>query len=347
MMPDIADRPPWVRIVIVAFNPGGWLADCVAGLARQDDADFEAVIVDNGCTDGSVTALALPDARFRILSPGRNLGFAAGSNLGAAGARTDYLAMLNPDAVPDAGWLRAMRQASLAHPDIVMFGSTQCMADAPDRLDGAGDCYSIFGIAWRGGYGGPVAQVTRDIESFSPCAAGALYRRDAFEAVGGFAEGFFCYLEDVDLGFRLRLAGGRGRQLARARLRHAGSVSTGRDSAFTLYHSARNGLFLLLRCMPIPLLMLALPLYLLAQFWLCLRRPDTTGPRLRGLAHGIQALPGVWRQRVPVARSRRIGWRDVASLLVWNPSKVSARAIVPLAGPGGVVPFGFGDDTRR
>jgi len=108
---------------------------------------------------------------------------------------------------------------------------------------------------------------------FSPCAAAALYRRDTFEAAGGFAESFFCYLEDVDLGFRLWLAGHQIVQVGDARVSHAGSAISGRTSAFTVYHSARNGIVLLLRCMPSPLLALALPLHLLAQLWLTARSP--------------------------------------------------------------------------
>ena len=72
----------WVRVVIVNYDSGKLLAETIAGLARQTDPDFEAVIVDNASTDGSAERLTLPDPRFLLLNAGSNVGFAAGCNLG-------------------------------------------------------------------------------------------------------------------------------------------------------------------------------------------------------------------------------------------------------------------------
>ena len=83
--PDAA--APWGRVVIVNYNGGDYLVRAVAALARQSMADFEAVIVDNASSDGSADTLILPDWRFRLVRAGGNLGFAAGCNLGARGAR--------------------------------------------------------------------------------------------------------------------------------------------------------------------------------------------------------------------------------------------------------------------
>ena len=317
---------PWVRIVIVNFNGGDHLARAVAGLASQTDPCFEAVIVDNASTDGSFQRLRLTDQRFRLISAGTNLGFAAGCNLGARGAATDWLAMLNPDAVPEQGWLAALKAATERHPRAAAFGSTQVSAAVPTLLDGAGDNYSIYGLAWRGGYGAPVPPILGDVSVFSPCAAAALYRRDAFESAGGFAESFFCYLEDVDLGFRLRLAGHQIMQIGAARVSHAGSAIAGRASAFTLHHSARNGVYLLLRCMPAPLLTLALPLHLLAQAWLMVRAPKWS--RLAGLAAGFRALPRLLVQRRAIQNQRRVKTGIVAGWLAWHPGRVSRREVV-------------------
>ena len=97
------------------------------------------------------------------------------------------------------------------------------------------------------------------MEVFAACAAAALYRRDAFEALGGFEERFFCYYEDVDLGFRLRLAGGRCVLEPRAIVRHVGSASSGQVSGFAEYHGTRNRLWTFLRDMPTALMPIALP----------------------------------------------------------------------------------------
>ena len=90
-------------------------------------------------------------------------------------------------------------------------------AHDPHRVDGTGDCYHVSGLVWRRDRGILAASAHNESgEIFSPCAAAALYRREAFLEIGGFDEDFFCYLEDVDLGFRLRLQGHRCRYVANA-----------------------------------------------------------------------------------------------------------------------------------
>ena len=303
---------PWVRVVLVNFNAGPVLAETVAALAGQTDGDFEAVIVDN---DGSAHELALPDERFQMVAPGSNLGFAAGSNRGFLGAATPWLATLNPDAVPEPDWLANLRRAAGRYPEAAMFGSTQLDAADPRRLDGAGDCYSIYGIAWRGGRGAPADSVRGDMRVFAPCAAAALYRRDAFEAAGGFAESFFCYLEDVDLGFRLNLRGEQAIQVADARVRHAGGAAT----AFARYHTLRNSVFTAVRCLPLPHTAVAVA---------ALAASHVT--EIKPILAGLGRLPALLRERRAIQASRRLRIRELARLLVWDPRKVKRMAMVPL-----------------
>jgi GT2 family glycosyltransferase len=325
-----ADRKPWVRVVIVNFNAGPLLAATLAGLARQVDPDFEAVIVDNASSDGSTDACVLPDQRFRLLRAGSNLGFAAGSNLGCCGATTPWLAMLNPDAIPHEDWLAVLKQATICYPGITMFGSTQLDATDPAILDGGGDNYSIFGLAWRGGYGGPVEAVRGDVRVFSPCAAAALYRRDAFEAVGGFAESFFCYMEDVDLGFRLNLSGREAIQIASARVRHVGTVCSGRAGRFSLYHGIRNSVFVVVRCVPSPLMLPMLALMAASQVWIGFFS-DSLAVRMEAVRDGLRRFPELLRERRKIQANCRISIWEFCRLVVWNPRFVNERPIVPLA----------------
>jgi N-acetylglucosaminyl-diphospho-decaprenol L-rhamnosyltransferase len=220
---------PWVRVIIVAYNAGPWLQRCVAALAAQTFRDFEAVIIDNASEDGSIEALRLPDDRFRIEGAGANFGFAAANNLGASDCEADWIATLNPDAAPNETWLEELRRTTLGHRGAITFGSTQIDAQRPDRVDGFGDVVSIYGTAWRGASGSLVSALPADDrEVFAPCAAAALYARDAFLAEGGFEDSFFCYVEDVDLGFRLRLGGAQCTQVRRAKVCHmAGAISGG------------------------------------------------------------------------------------------------------------------------
>lgn len=314
------DAPPWVRVIIVNYNAGALLQPCLDAVAAQSMRDFEVVIVDNASTDGSLDALKLPDARFALLRNATNMGFAAANNMGARGARAAWLATLNPDTVAAPDWLEEMRRGAERY-RVSMLGATLLDADDPQVVDGFGDVLTIAGIPWRGGQGSSVDTLPlSDAEVFSPCAAAALYARASFERAGGFDAAFFCYLEDVDLGFRLRLSGERCVQLRRAIVHHHGSVITGAVSGFTLFHSYRNRLWLLVKNMPAALLLIAVPLNVACSVLLILilgRRGHPMLAPLKGLVAGLWPAP-VLASRGAVQQQRRISTAAVARALVWD-----------------------------
>lgn len=319
---------PEVRIIVVAYDAGSLLRPCLASLADQTWRDFEVVVVDNGPA-GDPAGPSMPaDPRFTLMSPGRNLGFAAGCNLGAAGATAPWLALLNPDAIAEPGWLAALMSAAGRFPQATMFGSTQLDAADPGRLDGCGDVYSAAGVAWRGDWGRPAPLELATGTVFSPCAAAALYRRDRFEAAGGFEERFFCYYEDVDLAFRLRLLGDACIQVADAVVRHHGSGIAGRSSAFTVYHSFRNRLWTFCSVTPGALLAVLLPLHAAATVALLAKaaRHGRFVPAARGLADGLAGLPALRRARRPLRRARRVPLMALARMFTWSPRAILTRA---------------------
>jgi GT2 family glycosyltransferase len=161
------------------------------------------------------------------------------------------LALLNPDAFPEPGWLEALVQAAEREPTVAAFASRLVLASSPEYLDGAGDSYHASGRAWRNGHRRPLAGwPASDVEVFAPCAAAALYRRAAFDEVGGFDEQYFCYFADVDLGFRLRLRGHRCLYVHGAVVRHIGSALSGYKSEFAVYHGERNAVWTFFKDMP-------------------------------------------------------------------------------------------------
>ena len=216
-----------MRVIVVNYNAGPHLKRCLESLSQQSFSSFEVVVIDNASTDNSLEN-ALPDnPRFKLIRIDDNIGFAAANNLGAKDCPATWLATLNPDAVTEPNWLEVLLDAARRFPDITMFGSTQIDANDPNTLDGSGDAYFTFGLAWRGNHGHPVSDLPDEGETFSPCAAAAFYKTSVFQDAGGFDERFFCYLEDVDLGFRLRLKGERCIQVKDAVVHHVGSALAG------------------------------------------------------------------------------------------------------------------------
>jgi GT2 family glycosyltransferase len=325
----LSGMPPLVRIVIVNYNGGGYLRRCLACLVGQTEARFEAVIVDNGSTDASLEGLP-SDSRFRLIGLPGNAGFAVANNIGVQDCEAPFLALLNPDAFPEPTWLAALVRAAEQWPDAVMLGSLQICADEPGLLDGAGDSYFCAGTSWRGGHRSARPAVAPAGEAFGPCAAAALYRTEWFRSAGGFDERFFCYAEDVDLAFRLRLAGGRCAQVPDAVVAHVGSAVAGPMSEFCVYHLTRNHIWTFVKCMPWPLLLLLLPAHvaLIAATWLRAHRYGHASAARRGIADALRGLPDIWSTRRTVQSKRRASAVEIASAMVWSPAKLRRRAVV-------------------
>ena len=336
-MPDaMIAKSPWVRIVIVNYNAGPLLQICIDAVASQTLSAFETVIVDNASNTRPISSLRLPDGRFEIQHAVDNIGFAAATNLGAKGSTVPWIATLNPDTRPRPDWLAELRSATVRHKWATMFGSTQLAMNNPKIVDGFGDVLSAFGSAWRSGNGRTVRELpTGDCEVFSPCAAAALYARESFDRAGGFDESFFCYLEDLDLGFRLRLKGERCVQVRRAEVLHAGSAITGHLSNFSVFHSFRNRIWLFAKNTPLPLLA---PIFGMqsAGIALSLARPTARSYRraaLKGVWAGLQGLPSVLHSRTKVQRSRVKSTCEVARMMVWNPLKSRPRGRINVFRP--------------
>jgi GT2 family glycosyltransferase len=315
-------------VIIVAYESGAFLQPCIDALARQTFDDFEAVIVDNASSDGSVRDLRLPDDRFKIINLQLNTGFAAANNLAAAGSEADFLVLLNPDAVAEPDWLETLIAAARTAPDIASVGSLQRRLDDPAILDGVGDVWHVAGLAWRAGEGHPAEGAPGDGEIFGPCGAAALYRRAAF--LGGFDARFFCYCEDVDLAFRLRAAGYRSVRASSAVVRHAGSGISGRQSDFTLFHGHRNRIWTFVKNTPGAWFWLFLPYHLAfnALYLGSALKRGILPPVWRAYVAAARGLPSIWRSRRRLG-SPRVGFTTTMRSMAWTPWAPFRRELHP------------------
>ena len=280
-----------VSVIIVNWNSTKYLKHCLRALTHQTFTEFEVIVIDNGSVDSNVNHIVenWPLLKLHLEHLPENLGFAAANNIGARLARGHWLALLNPDAFPEPDWLERLLEVAETHQN-AFFASRQIQANAPTLLDGEGDSYHISGLAWRRNYGVPVQEKKEVEEIFSPCAAAALYPRQAFLDVGGFDEDYFAYHEDVDLGFRLRLKGLRCFFVPKAIVHHVGSARTGKQSDFAIYHGHRNLVWTYVKNMPLLLFWLFLPLHLVANL--------ATIIRFSVAGHG----KAIWRAKIDAVK---------------------------------------------
>ena len=305
--------------MIPNFNGERWLPGVLDSVAAQTHPATEVVVVDDGSTDGSLALLAARHPDVRVLALGRNGGFARAANAGLAATRAGAVALVNTDVVLDPRWLEHALGALAAAPGAASVATKMLdLADSTLLYD-AGDVLRRDGACeQRGRFERDSGQFDAPGEVFSACAGAALYRSDAVRAAGGFDERFGTYLEDVDLGLRLRLAGWRCRWEPRAVARHAGGGSTG-----ALQHGPgawveRNTLLLVARTFPLRWLPLV-GYRQLAWAWHAIRAGGLRA-HLSGVRMALPLLPEFARER------RRLRETSVVAIAVAVPQR-------PIRGP--------------
>jgi len=319
---------PMLSVVIVTYESGPTLAECLASIQAQTFQDFEVLLIDNASSDKTAQIAASADPVIRLVENSENLGFAGAVNQGARLARGKWLALLNPDAFADVSWLERLVAAASANPQVGCFTSRQLMAEDPTKLDGLGDVMALAGFPFRGGYTHPNPGELEPGWVFSACGGAMMIARDLFLAIGGFDERLFCYCEDVDLGYRLRLIGEPTLLVPDAVVRHVGSASTGgRRSDFAVFHGTRNRFWVFVKDTPPLLFWLTLPLHLLATLVLFARhatRGEIATP-MRGLAAGISNIGVALEARREVQATRKANSWEIARTMTWNPLDLFLR----------------------
>ncbi|THD58238.1 glycosyltransferase family 2 protein [Phenylobacterium sp.] len=326
--PSEVPAAPAISIVVVVYESGPTLAECLAAVRAQSFSDYELILVDNASSDRTAQAAKAADPAIRLIENADNLGFAAAVNQGARAAAGRWLALLNPDAFADADWLARLMAAAEANPAVHCFTSRQLMAEDPSRLDGLGDVMALAGYPFRGGYTHKDPGPLDPGWVFSACGGAMLIARDLFLSVGGFDERLFCYCEDVDLGYRLRLIGEPTLLVPDAVVRHVGSASTGgRRSDFAVFHGTRNRFWVFVKDTPPVLFWLTLPLHIAATVVLFARhatRGEVATP-IKGLAFAIRHIGVALAARREAQATRKVGSWAIARAMTWNPLDLFLR----------------------
>jgi len=234
-----------VSVVIVNYRGAEDTIACVAGLRELEwpDDQLEIVVVDNASGDGSAAAIRAAAPDITLVESPENTGFAGGCNLGITSSCGQYIALINSDARPDAGWLAAGVGSMRSDPSVAAVASKVLDWDG-QRIDYVGGSLNFVGQ----GYKAEVGQLDdgswdkpRDVLFFTGSAA--VIRRDVFDMLGGFDEQYFMFFEDVDLGWRINLAGYRVRYEPKSIVFHKHHVSIAKFGSYReQYLLARNSL---------------------------------------------------------------------------------------------------------
>lgn len=315
--------PPRVCVVIVSYNSSETLPRCLSALAAQTYRDFQVLLIDNASRERPHEILAQFPLPSEYMEMEENLGFAGAMNVAVDAVRCPFVAALNPDAFPRPDWLAELVKAADHYESVAAFGSLQISAADSSCVDGYGDGYLVWGQAWRA-RSWPGSDAARAEFCFGVCAAAALYRADALRKAGGFDPRFFCFYEDVDVSFRLRLAGHHCAVVPAAKVDHVGGASFAGKSDLADYLSARNQWWVLMKDMPWPILIVSVPGIFLIHLAAAIKSPRAS--RLKGLWDGLRRTPEFLMSRRAIQARRRISAAELARWLSWRPAAFIARS---------------------
>lgn len=294
-----------ISVVVVTWNGLDLLRPCVQALVQQT-VDHELVVVDNGSHDGTVAWLQTHAPHAHVVALPTNTGFAHGNNVGMRAASGDALVLINNDTLPTPNFLQQIVDPLAQDPQLGSVAGVLMFAHRPDVVAAAGIAVGRDGVHRDLWILRSVDQLPAVPTAIFGASGGAVcYRRASLREVGLFDEGYFAYLEDADLAWRLLLRGWNCVVAPGARVRHVYSATSGHQSPFKQRLLARNRWRVIVRCWPQTLLRAHWPAIvrydLLAIAYAMLRRQPAV---VAGRIAALRQLPALVLQRHYIQQQR-------------------------------------------
>ena len=219
---------PIVKIVILNWNGAEHLRRFLPSVVAAAPAGVGVVVADNGSTDGSLAVLAEKFPTVAVVRLDRNYGFAGGYNRALAQVEADYYLLLNSDVETPRGWLEPILGVLEREPDVAVVSPK--LVSWLDRTK----------FEYAGASGGFI-----DFLGYPFCRGRILKRVEADE---GQYDDFFAHMEEIDLCWRMQLAGYRVRVVPGSTVYHLGGGTLTTDSPTKVFYNHRNNLAMLYKC---------------------------------------------------------------------------------------------------
>lgn len=246
------------KIVILNWNGAQHLARFLPSVVRNTPSWAGIVVADNGSTDDSLELLSNRFPTVETIRLDKNYGFAGGYNRALERIEADYAVLLNSDVETPEGWLEPLIATLEAMPDVAAVAPKLLSVAEPDRFEYAGAAGGYIDYLGYPFCRGRILGATeRDEGQYDDArdvfwVSGAAFccRLEAFRRAGGFDETFFAHMEEIDLCWRMQLAGMRIRIEPRSRVYHLGGGTLPTSSPAKLFYNHRNNLAMIFKCAP-------------------------------------------------------------------------------------------------
>ena len=326
---------PKVSIIIVNYNEKALIKDSLKALLRQSLGDFEAVIVDNASSDGSLYEikrfLAETSKAFlvKLIHLDKNLGFTGGNIEGLKYAEGEYIALLNNDTEADRRWLAELVEAMDTDPKSGICAS-KMIVYGTDIIDCAGDGFSTALKGFGEGEQKESFLYNKRRYIFGACGGAALYRRKMIEEIGFLDEDFFLIHEDIDLNFRAQLNEWKVLYVPTAIVYHKVRSSIGHMSDMAVYYTLRNSEFVRLKNIPLAIFIRCFPEFvvgILAEFIYFVIKHKRIGLYFKAKKDAIRMFPKMLKKRTVIMKNRKASDKYLLSIMtpVWQKNYLIAK----------------------
>ena len=250
---------PKIAVVILNWNGRKFLQEFLPSVEKTTYANMELVIADNGSTDDSLDFISQQYPKIRVIRMSKNLGFAKGYNEALKQVEADYYVLLNSDVEVAPGWLEPMARLLESDPSIAACQPKILSFHTRDLFEYAGGAGG-----WLDKYGYPFAkgrifdicekdhgQYDQQEPIFWASGAALFIRSSVFKNVKGFDEYFFAHQEEIDLCWRIQLAGHKIYSCPQSVVYHVGGGTLPRGNTLKTYLNFRNNLIMLSKNLPV------------------------------------------------------------------------------------------------
>lgn len=317
-----------VSVIIVNYNGGAFIVDCLKSLERQRFKDFEILIIDNASTDNSQDEIRWflkgdsLGSITQLIPLETNVGFGGGNSEALKLAGGKYVALLNNDTVPDKDWLGELVKV-MDSDSTVGICASKLIVYGTDIIDSAGDGFSAALRGFKRGEGGKASLFNKEEYTFGACAGAALYRRKMIEEIGFLDEDFFLIQEDTDLNLRVQLHGWKVLYVPTAVVYHKVRSSIGPMSNTAVYYTLRNSELVRIKNIPFALFIRCFPEFIIeivTEFVYFAIKHGRLKLYFKAKIDAMRMLPRMLKKRAVIMKNRKVSNTYLLSIMtpVWQ-----------------------------
>ena len=233
------DKVSLVSIIVLNYNAGQLLLNCVDSLKKSTYTNLEIIVVDNISSDGSQTKCKEKFPNIKLIQNEKNLGYCEGNNIGIKEAKGDYIVILNPDTIVEPNWIQELISAQNRFGD-GLYQPKILSLNEENIIQSTGNMLHVFGFGFARDKGKKDVDNIVEIQKIGYASGTCLFTtRKVIEKIGLLDEFLFLYHDDLDLGWRAAQIGINSYYVPKSKIFHVESYSL-KWSAKKFYWLERN-----------------------------------------------------------------------------------------------------------